>query len=287
MERKTYRSGVTLDQWLAIVAVSDEGGLHPAGRRIGRSHSAVAEAVHKAEEALGVTLFEVSGRSLRPTAAGQVLVHRARALLATADGLEQSARLLAAGWESEITLVVDGIVSTEWLAPRLQAFASLSRGTRLRLVHELKTGAARAAEDGAFDVVLTGTLPLGGQPRPVLDVVFVPVAAPSTAAEVAAGRDIGSVRQLVVADTADSADTSGWLRPTERWTVPTFDAAVALARRGLGMCVAPREWVAADLAAGTLIALTEEALVRLQVHLVLPKGAGTGPAAGALAAALG
>jgi DNA-binding transcriptional LysR family regulator len=287
MERKTFRSAVSLDQWLAIVAVADEGGLHPAGGRIGRSHTAVAEAVHKAEEALGLALFEVAGRSLHPTEAGRVLVHRARELLSSASGLEQSARLLASGWEGELALAVDGLVPLGWLAPRLAAFAELGRGTRLRVIHELKTGAARAAADAAFDVVLTGTLPLGVQPRPVLEVPFAPVASPSLAAELAAGRPVVSVRQLVVADTAEPGDTSGWLRPTERWTLPTFDAAVALARSGLGMCVAPMPWVAEDLAAGTLVSLSDHAPVRVQVHLVSPKGAGTGPAARALAAALG
>ena len=37
MARKTFRTDVSLDQWLAIVSVADAGGLHAAGRAIGRS----------------------------------------------------------------------------------------------------------------------------------------------------------------------------------------------------------------------------------------------------------
>ena len=101
-------SGISLDQWRALVAVVESGGYAPAAEALGKSQSAVTYAVQKIETSLGVRAFALEGRRAVLTDTGRLLYRRGRALVAEADELERSARNLSAGWEAELWLAVEG-----------------------------------------------------------------------------------------------------------------------------------------------------------------------------------
>lgn len=69
----------------AFVAVAEEGGLSAAARRLHLSQSALSQAVQSLERQLGVQLLNRSHSGTTPTAAGETLVRRARAILADHD----------------------------------------------------------------------------------------------------------------------------------------------------------------------------------------------------------
>lgn len=276
---------VSLDQWAMFVAVCEAGSTHGAGRMLGRSHSAISQAVRGLQDTLGAALLEKCGRRLVPTASGRVVVQHASRLLASAAQVEAVATALSAGWAAEVQLAVDGVVPRAWVRDILAAFAPDSRGSRVRVHHVLQNGAADAALDAAFDVVLTATLPDGTAPCPVGALEFVPVAAaghPVTDAGLGP-HALERYTQVVLADTAAAHrhDEHGWLRAPYRWTVPDLGTAVAMLQGTTAFAVLPTAAVADALAAGTLVRLAAHGLT-LPVHAVRPRGDASGPAADAL-----
>lgn len=70
-----------------FVAVVEEQSFSGAGRRLGVTQPAVSNHLHALEERFGVELLR-RGRPPRPTAAGEVLLRRARSILEEAAALE-------------------------------------------------------------------------------------------------------------------------------------------------------------------------------------------------------
>lgn len=70
--------------------VAREGGVLPAARRLGVTHSTVGAQVHALEEALGETLLVRSGRNLVPTAAGQTALRYADEIFSLGRELKEA-----------------------------------------------------------------------------------------------------------------------------------------------------------------------------------------------------
>ena len=71
-----------------LAAVVDEGGFAQAAAALNRSQSAVSYAVARLQEAVDVPLLAIEGRKAVLTAHGQVLLKRARSLIADLGTLE-------------------------------------------------------------------------------------------------------------------------------------------------------------------------------------------------------
>ncbi len=81
----------------AFVAVVEAGGMTAAANRLGTTQSAVSQTIAHLEEALGIQVLDRAVRPPQPTAAGDVLYDRARALLADARELGRAVRAPAQG----------------------------------------------------------------------------------------------------------------------------------------------------------------------------------------------
>lgn len=79
---------VELRHWRAFVTAAETEHFGAAGERLGVSQSAVSQLVGALEAALGLRLFERSGRRLRLAAAGQDLLAHAQAVVRQADAAE-------------------------------------------------------------------------------------------------------------------------------------------------------------------------------------------------------
>ncbi|MDX1517047.1 MAG: LysR substrate-binding domain-containing protein [Woeseiaceae bacterium] len=106
----------------ALVAVREAGGIRPAARRLGVSHSSVSRHLREIEKWLGTPLFESrdGARSLEFTAQGEAL---ARASL---ESLKSLSRAVDAARESRrrnsVILTTTPSVAALWLLPRLPSF---------------------------------------------------------------------------------------------------------------------------------------------------------------------
>ena len=114
----------TLDEWEILHTVVQSGGFAPAAEQLNRAQSTISYAIARMQAHLGVRLFEIKGRKAYLTEAGRALLADAEPHLAGFHQLEQQARSLSRGGESEIRLSVDSIF------PNDRLFASLAEFTR-------------------------------------------------------------------------------------------------------------------------------------------------------------
>jgi DNA-binding transcriptional LysR family regulator len=284
----------TLEQWVVLAAVIDEGGFAAAAEALGRSQSSVSYMVRQLQEQVPVPLLETKGRKAQLTEAGAVLLRRARALLDDARSVEALAASLAQGWEPEIRLAADTIFPPALLLRALDAFAPVSRATRVELVESVLSGTQEVLLRREVDLAIAGMPPPGFLGEPLMPIEFVAVSSPRHPLQ-QLGRpittqDLKAHRQLVVRDSGSRRRLdAGWLGADERWTVTNRTTQIELLKHGLGFAWVPREYVWAELDAGELapLPLAEGGTRHQEIYLVYADRDSAGPATRELARILG
>lgn len=255
-------SPITLDALRTLDAIARRQSFAAAAEERFRVPSAVSYTVSKLEEELGVTLFDRSGRRATLTPVGQLVLDEGRALLAAADALAARARQAADGWETQLRIAVDTVLTTESLAPLLAEFSTQHPGTELRLSEESLGGSWDALLSGRCDLVIGASdeAPVGGlavsrlgQARFVFAISpSHPLAGQPTpwSAEV-----LAAWPGVVVADSTVGlpARTVGLLDGRRRIVVASMRDKIALQRAGLGIGFLPRHRIGAALAEGVLV----------------------------------
>ncbi len=275
----------SLDQWQCFLAVVDEGSYARAAEALHKSQSAVSYAVQKLEEQLGVAVFEIRGRKAELTATGRQLYHRGRALLEEARQLEGAARIAAAGWESELRLVVDALFPFDILLDALAGLADESPETRVECTEAVLSGVEEALLEQRCDLAITGIVPPGFLGDLLMRVRFVAVAHRDHPLH-GLGRpldlqDLRHHRQLVVRDSGQRRRRDeGWLDAPRRLTLSRIDLSVRAVARGLGFAWLPENAVREQLDAGLLkpLPLVEGAERWASLFLIIPNRDLAGPA---------
>ncbi len=108
-----------------VDAIARTGSFAAAARELGKVPSALTYNVRQLEEALDVLLFDRSSRQAQFTAAGQELLAEGRRLLAQMDAVAQRVRRVATGWETQLTLAVDGVMSQLTMFELCEAFFAI------------------------------------------------------------------------------------------------------------------------------------------------------------------
>ena len=281
---------ITLDQWRALLAVIDAGGYARAAEALGKSQSAVTYAIQQLETQLGIKVFELRGRRAMPTAAGELLHRRARALLDEAGALEQAACRLVAGIEAEIRIAADLVVPAPLVLDCLGRLAMEFPDTRVELVESVLSGSEDALLQRAVDLAITSRAPPGFLGEPLLTMPFRAVAAAGhpllALGRELTGDDLRRHRQIIVRDSGPFRRRSeGWLGAEQRWTVSHMTTSVQAVKRGLGFAWLPVAYIHEALARGELVPLPlrEGGERSVQVMLVFADRDGAGPATRRLA----
>lgn len=144
----------TLHDLQCFDAVVNAGGFQAAAIQLNRSHPAVFAAVARLERQLGLALLDRSGYRVGLTIAGESFHHRAQGLLRELDSLRGHVEHLAAGEESELSVVIGDICPP---APALALLARFFTGhpqTRLNLYFESVSGPLERLLDGEADLIL-------------------------------------------------------------------------------------------------------------------------------------
>ena len=128
---------LTAEALSMVDAIARTGSFAAAARELGKVPSALTYSVRQLEEALDVLLFDRSSRQAQFTAAGLELLNEGRRLLAQMDTVAHRVRRVATGWETELTVAVDGVMSQITVFELCEAFFALcdhgsTPGTRLR-----------------------------------------------------------------------------------------------------------------------------------------------------------
>ena len=276
----TNRRNVLTPEALAMMdTIARTGSFAAAARELGKVPSALTYNVRQLEDALDVLLFDRSSRQAQLTAAGEELLNEGRRLLAEMDAVANRVRRVATGWETELTIAVDGVVSQRTVFELCEAFYALNPqgvvgqvgggpGTRLRLRSEVLAGTWEALLSGQADLAIgvgfgTQAPPPSGIESAILgDLDFVFVVAPHhpLASATAPITDAELLRQraVAVADTAHrmAPITVNLLPGQDVLTVSSTEAKIEAIVRCMGCGFVPEPMARCHIDTGRLVVKT-------------------------------
>lgn len=278
----------TLEQWLTLYEIERAGSIQAAATALNKSHTTLIYAVKKLESQLAVSLVEVQGRRAVLTEDGKSLLRRATAMLEQARELEEISEQLAKGFESEITIAVDHLCDLSWLYSPMAEFVAQNSTTSIQIVETSLSKTTDMVVNELADVAIVN-LPITNYPAEAFGVTsMVPVVAahhPLASKDTLCLADMSTTTQIVIRDLGRTLHQSGtqdvgWLKSRQRITVDNFDHAFRAVEQGVGYCRLP-EHVVQSRQNDSVVVLKVENAKQYQVplHLTLPKGAKTGPAA--------
>src|SRR5215207_4593509 len=103
---------LSLDALQVLDAIDRKGSFAAAADELHRVPSAITYSVKQLEDGLGIALFDRKGHRAVLTDAGKELLGEGRRLLQAAADLECRVQQVARGWESELRIALDTIIST-------------------------------------------------------------------------------------------------------------------------------------------------------------------------------
>jgi DNA-binding transcriptional LysR family regulator len=266
------RNVLTPDALAMLQSIAQAGSFAAAARDLGVVPSALTYRVRAIEEALDVLLFDRSSRQAKATPAGLELLRAGERLLGEIDAMANRVKRVATGWESQITIAVDGIISKSVVMELCESFFALEPPagppTRIKLRDETLSGTLEALVCGQADLALgvimepSNTTDVHSQP--LGSVKFVYAVAPhhplAAAPEPLSDTLIQQYRAVAVADTAQRSAglTFGLLGGQDVLTVATMQAKLDAQLRGLGGGFLPECMASSYLETGRLVAKAVE-----------------------------
>jgi DNA-binding transcriptional LysR family regulator len=270
--------------------IARTGSFAAAARELGRVPSALTYSVRQLEDALDVLLFDRRSRQARLTAAGQQLLEEGRRLLEQMDAVANRVKRVATGWETQLSIAVDGVVSRLTMFELCESFYTLyassqiarpraaaatkpldladpanhtGPGTRLRLRTEVLTGTWEALTTGQVDLAIgvgidRTTVP-GVHIKELGQLPFVFAIAPhhplAGAAEPLSDAELLRHRAVAVADSAQrmAPMTVNLLPGQDVLTVSSMQLKIDALLRCMGCGFVPEPMVREHIAAGRLV----------------------------------
>jgi len=269
------RRNVLTPEALAMMdTIARTGSFAAAARELGKVPSALTYNVRQLEDALDVLLFDRSSRQAQLTAAGEELLNEGRRLLAEVDAVANRVRRVATGWETQLTIAVDGVISQVTVFELCEAFFAVGaeqgiaqgpgHGTRLRLRTEVLAGTWEALLSGNADLAIGVAPPT--TPRadiefaPLGDMQFVFAVAPhhplAAASEPISDAELFKHRAVAVADSAQRLTplTVNLLPGQDVLTVSSTSIKIEAQLRCLGCGFLPEPMARYHIEAGRLVA---------------------------------
>jgi molybdate transport repressor ModE-like protein len=259
----TAREVLTPQALALLQAVEQSGSFAAAARELGLVPSAVTYRIRQMEDALDVLLFDRSSRQAKLTDAGTELLREGARLLGEIDAIAHRVKRVATGWEAQLTIAVDAVISCPVVMELAQAFYSIKSTTRLRLRDESLSGTLEAVTLGQADLAL-GVMLEPGTSSGILskelgDLLFVYAVAPhhplATAKEPLRDETMKKYRAVAVADSVQQgvALTRGLLEGQDVLTLPTMRAKLDAQLRGLGGGFVPEPMARPYIETGRLV----------------------------------
>jgi len=233
-------------------------------------------------------LMEVKGRRAVLTEHGKSLLRRASSMLEQARDLESLSQQVSAGVESEITIAMDHLCDPELLYNPMALYLKQNRATSIQVVETSLSKTTEMVTSEEADIAIV-TLPVTNYPAEAFSLTsMVPVVCiehPLAIKTHLCMADFAGYCQVVVRDlgaskTNFSSQNVGWLKANQRITVDNFDHAFRAIEQGIGFCRLPEHIIRQRYSTRLKVLRVEESdKYQVPLHITLPKGAKTGPAA--------
>ena len=270
------RDVLTPDALSMLQAIAAAGSFAAAARAIGVVPSALTYRVRQIEDALDVLLFDRSTRQARLTPSGSELLREGSRILEEIDTMANRVKRVATGWEPQLTIALDSIVSQPVVMEMCARFLALAPPTRLRLRGETLSGTLEALASGQADLAIGVVEPtniVDIHAKPLGEIRFVYAVAPhhplASAPEPLSDSVIRQHRAVAVADSVQrgSGVTIGLLGGQDVFTVATMHAKLDAQLRGLGGGFVPDCMARPYIEAGRLVVRKTERSQRVtRVH---------------------
>jgi len=274
---QTARDVLTPDALSMLQAIANAGSFAAAAREMGMVPSALTYRVRQIEDALDVLLYDRSSRQAKLTPAGAELLREGARLLTDIDAVANRVKRVATGWESQLTIAIDTIISRPTIMELCESFYSLSPPTRIRLRDEALSGTLGALNSGQADLALGVTQDAanttGVHSKPLGSSTFVYAVAPhhplANAPEPLSDELIQRHRAVAVADSIQNGNgmTFGLLGGQDVFTVASMHAKLDAQLRGLGGGYLPRCMAGSYIDTGRLVVKkTERPYRHVAIH---------------------
>ena len=277
------RNVLTPDALTMMDVIARTGSFAAAARELGKVPSALTYNVRQLEDALDVLLFDRRSRQARLTAAGTELLDEGRRLLEQMDAVANRVKRVATGWETQLSVAVDGVISRLTIFELCESFYALNPqnvaaregaaalvpttlggpGTRLRLRTEVMAGTWEALISGQADLAIgvgTERSPTPGvQIKGLGSMLFVFAVAPhhplAAASAPISDAELLRHRAIAVADSAQRMAplTVNLLPGQDVLTVASMQLKIEALVRCMGCGFVPEPLVRDHIAAGRLI----------------------------------
>ncbi len=276
------RNALTPDALTMLDVIARTGSFAAAARELGKVPSALTYSVRQLEDALDVLLFDRRSRQARLTAAGEELLNEGRRLLDQMDAVANRVKRVATGWETQLSIAVDGVISRLTIFELCESFYALNPqcptargsgaelpatlgnpGTRLRLRTEVMAGTWEALISGQADLAIgvgsDRSVPTGMQMREIGTAAFVFAVAPhhplAAAAAPIGDAELMRHRAVAVADSAQRTTplTVNLLPGQDVLTVGSMQLKIEALLRCMGCGFVPLPMVREQIAAGRLV----------------------------------
>ncbi len=289
----TTRNVLTPEALAMMDTIARTGSFAAAARELGKVPSALTYNVRQLEDALDVLLFDRRSRQAQLTAAGTELLIEGRRLLEQIDAVANRVRRVGCGWETQLTIAADDVVSRTTLFELCEAFYALrpwsaselpagsaartdtariqppahdvtsGPGTRLRLRTEVLAGTWEALVAGEADLAIgvgsEGVVPADIAVEPLGEVAFVFAIAPqhplAASTEPISDAHLAVQRAVAVADSAQRLNpiTVNLLPGQEVLTVSSVQDKIDALLRCLGCGYLPEPLARPHIEAGRLV----------------------------------
>ncbi|TJZ79344.1 LysR family transcriptional regulator [Rhodococcus oryzae] len=249
-----------------FVAVVEESNFTRAAERVHVAQPGVSAQIRRLERELGQELLDRSGRTVRPTAAGEAVLPHARAALAAVAGARAAVDELAGLIRGHVSVGMVTAGPTVTVADMLAGFHAEHPGVGISLSEDTSARLLGALREGRLDVALVG---LAGPPPPGVSVhvlVDEPFVAAAPPGDPLAARDTITLealcdRELIalprgtgLRTALDNACARAGFTPRVAFEASDPNILARLAARGLGVAILPT--TVADTHASALRAVT-------------------------------
>ncbi|MET8976893.1 LysR family transcriptional regulator [Streptomyces sp. NPDC004539] len=247
-----------------FLAVADTRSFTRAAAASYVAQSALSQQIARLEKDVGARLFSRTSRSVRLTAAGELLEPLARRILAEADNAQAALDALAGLRRGRLRLgLVQTLASALDLAEVLAGFHARHPGIDLRVTNAPSARMAAAVLAGELDVAVVGLGPdqvpdglghrsLGSDPL----VLVVPAGHPLADRDTVSLADLPDPRQLIqfqrgtgLRRQVEAAFARAGAEAGTHFEVGQIHDMIRLASRGVGVTVVPRSSAERSLSA--------------------------------------
>lgn len=257
---------ITAESLHVVVMVAKYKSFAAAAKHLHRVPTAVGYTVHKLERSLGVQLFERREGTLSLTEVGRYVLDRGELILDELEDLRFAATRIAAGFEAELRLSLNNIVSVMPLLPLIRQSEPLFPQTEIRVQIDVHNGVWDALLEKRADIAI-------GAPNQVINdagLLFEAMGQVSWEFAISPDHPLAKAKEPLSSASLRKypavcvTDTSVRLEPKVAWrlrgqkvlTAPDFPHKIHMQVAGLGIGFLPRQICRPYVQRGQLVTRT-------------------------------